>query len=279
MVIWRQFMLESNSQYSTQDCKIFIVQHYPRTNIKNWKRKNKYKNEKGEFVREFIHVDLQVTIIETKDGLKIENMNENNQQSFDSKIDYTVYLNKDIMDNELLLTSIQNKTPRYIGNDHYEHFKHILNHGIIMQDAMPQTALMLSKKIDFQEKVLLDQYLLDKVIHYTAHQLIHFYELDEEYMTHHCSQDNFFDSLPDMIHIIKMVKSAYEQNKMPLVVNKKTVNDCLNAMSEINDMMDGEPKLMRKSKQKMQELKSLLKELYHIEPSNQAKNNTKNKIF
>lgn len=57
--------------YTTEDCKAFLLQHYPQTNEKGWKRTSKRKVD-GEVQRTFIHTDIgEVIIAETNQGLVI----------------------------------------------------------------------------------------------------------------------------------------------------------------------------------------------------------------
>ncbi len=61
------------SKITTNDCKDFLIKIYPETNIKLWKRINKYKDENGFVCREFNNPSVgDVILIENNETLQIK---------------------------------------------------------------------------------------------------------------------------------------------------------------------------------------------------------------
>ncbi len=70
------------SKITTEDCKNLLQQSYPDLAIKSWKRIKKYKNEQGEWCRDFEHTTgLNITLIEHNGSLKLGNNVELNVSS------------------------------------------------------------------------------------------------------------------------------------------------------------------------------------------------------
>lgn len=60
------------SKITTEDCKLFLLDLYKDKKVVNWKRIRKFKDENGEFCREFKHSDgMSVTLIEKNGQLSV----------------------------------------------------------------------------------------------------------------------------------------------------------------------------------------------------------------
>lgn len=57
------------SKITTQDCKQFLIEHYEDSNVSDWSRTKKYKNEHGFWIRDFINKKTQETVaLKEQDG-------------------------------------------------------------------------------------------------------------------------------------------------------------------------------------------------------------------
>lgn len=240
--------------YSTEDCKNFLIQLYPNTNKKDWKRVRKYKNENRQVARDFVCGNIKQTIVETIDGLQpyIQSV----IQQLVLPTNYKDYLNKD--DSEITIAGENEHKNTHLTND-FDKFKHVLRYGIDWDLEEGSRSLFdFSKNIDFNLIVLQNKTILDYTVLYVSGMLDFFYSLDETYIPHHCSENSFHDSVPDLINVLTKIKKAYISNSMPLIVNKKYISSCFSSMNEIKDLMDEEPDVLKKANNELKKLEQLL---------------------
>lgn len=77
------FDISHIKKLETSHCKDYLIQQFPHTEIKEWKRKTKYKNSNKESVREFEHSVYGIVILTEANGsLLIETKDENTSKNF-----------------------------------------------------------------------------------------------------------------------------------------------------------------------------------------------------
>lgn len=224
--------------YTTEDCKKFLIEQYPDTQEKKWKRTKKYKDESGVVCRDFSYgEEYTVTLQETTHGL-IEKQNmeyivENNLPArFDS-----VSISQMLFGGELSTIN---------PSDSYEKkFLHVLENGIDWQASEgKRSAFDFAKNIDFikftkdcdSKGINLANNFLDHV--YASIMFI--FEMDETYMPHHITTKGFDDSYLDLLEIQRKIENGYNKNQLPIILKRETINGVLSTIEETRSMMDCE---------------------------------------
>lgn len=246
--------------YSTDDCKNFLIQLYPTTNKKNWRRTRKYTNEQGQVARDFICEHIHQTIVETPLGLQAYTQPVPKLLALPNN--YEDYLNQE--DAEMTLFGDNPNTNTHLTND-YEKFKHVLRYGIDWN--LPEgsrSAFDYAKNVDFKSVVLQDKAVLDYTVLYTSGMLSFYLDLDETYSPHHCSTDNFHDSVPDLMNILIRIKEAYTAHSMPFIVHKAYVDSCFKTIDDLKYIMSEEPAIIKKANSELNKLKKFLLSLQAV---------------
>lgn len=244
--------------YTTDDCKNFLVSLYPNTEKKSWKRTRKYKNTQGVVLRDFDYPNgLTQTLVETASGLmreedymngvSVKQSNASAYEQFIDRIGLSSHLFGGAMTSNTHLT------------DNLAKFLNVLEHGIDWQAPEgKRSAFDFSSQLDFKEVVKTHPDILQQTVTYTNYAISFICELDETYMPHHCSRIGFDDSVPDLINLLEKIKSAYQENKLPLIVNKRDVKETLAVMQDIQDIMCEEPEMIEQAEKSLDKMRALL---------------------
>jgi hypothetical protein len=242
------------SEFSTEDCKKKLMELYPQTQAKFWKRTKKYKNDENQWQRDFDYTlaghEFSASLKEAGDilvevshqALQKDNGNSNTLSPVLLRVigNTVTDLSRFLMGThveEALQDSFTSS------NAAEEHFLLILEKTINWNQAKDERSTFdFSQKIDFNSFVLSCHNqginLLQSYVEYIANQIMWFMDQDETYVPYHMGTDNFDDSLPDMVKVLTNIRSGYEQNNIMVTLSQESVVKVINNMKEAKEFLE-----------------------------------------
>lgn len=242
------------SEFSTEDCKKKLMELYPQTQAKFWKRTKKYKNDENQWQRDFDYTlaghEFSASLKEAGDilvevshqALQKDNGNNNTLPPVLLRVigNTVTDLSRFLMGThveEALQDSFTSS------NAAEEHFLLILEKTINWNQAKDERSTFdFSQKIDFNSFVLSCHNqginLLQSYVEYIANQIMWFMDQDETYVPYHMGTDNFDDSLPDMVKVLTNIRSGYEQNNIMVTLSQESVVEVISNMKEAKEFLE-----------------------------------------
>lgn len=96
---------------TTEDCKDFFINQFPHTEVKDWERISKKKNDNGLWVRKFVNSKsfIECSLLEENGNLSIfDNASNQVTQTSASPHDFTFVLYRDDPNNDWGLNASSN---------------------------------------------------------------------------------------------------------------------------------------------------------------------------
>ena len=222
------------SEFSTEECKRKLVELYPETQAKLWKRVRKYKNEAGQWEREFIYPKPDIrTILQEKDNTLIE-IQPSLVLETNSDLPRILFGSQGVP--EVLSIVYQNANPAE------EKFLTVLEKTIDWDSAEKNRSTYdFSKNIDFNQFVFNchkhNINLAQSYMSYIETQLSFFSDLDETELPFHLNSREFDDSLPDMLEVLDKIKSGYQANVIMPVISAEMIQNVFRTMESVKDFL------------------------------------------
>lgn len=220
--------------HNTDDCKEYLVKHYPHTKKSEWKRVRKYKDNLGNECRDFNNTthNHQISLKSTYYGLyefvSVDILNAQQPKVYDQ-----VSLHERVFGGGA--TEINKKA------SNEEKFLHILKNGINWEeDQGNRAAYDFAQNIDFNSFVLSHKYLLRDYLEYMYGATMFALDLDETYMPNQISAKGYDDTFIDLLEVLTNIVQAYTYNNLRLNGNKDVVININNTMANVKSMMDCE---------------------------------------
>lgn len=206
---------------STDDCKKKLIQLYPDTSEKGWKRTSKYKNSQGLWDRIFKYSDGRETILQ-EDG---DNLIEIQSVVLTPSIATIIISTNMTMERELFgVAGVEVLNTPYTSPNRAEiDFLLVLENSTNWNNPdKSRSSYDFAKLIDFKDFVQRCESQNIQLLHsyqeYIAYQIYHLYSLDEDSWSD-ISVPNYDDSMADLKDVIKRIKQGYLDNGLLTVLN------------------------------------------------------------
>jgi hypothetical protein len=240
------------SEFSTEDCKKKLMELYPQTQAKFWKRTKKYKNDENQWQRDFDYTlaghEFSTSLKEAGDILvevSHQDLQKDNGNTLPPVLLRVIGNTTSDLSRLLMGTHIEETLQDSFtsSNSAEEHFLLVLEKTINWNQAKDERSTFdFAQKIDFNSFVLSCHNqginLLQSYVEYIANQILWFMDQDETYVPYHMGTDNFDDSLPDMVKVLTNIRSGYEQNNIIVALSQKSVAEVIGNMKEAKEFLE-----------------------------------------
>lgn len=240
------------SEFSTEDCKKKLMELYPQTQAKFWKRIKKYKNDENQWQRDFEYTqagyEFSVSLKEAENILIEVNSQVSREEDTHTISPLALRVIGNIgrdLSRLLMGTNMEEKLQDSFSsiNPFEERFLLVLENTINWnQPKDARSTFDFAQKIDFNSFVLSCHNqginLLESYVGYIANQIIWFMDQDETYVPYHMGTDNFDDSLPDMVKVLANIRSGYEHNKIIIPLSQESITEIMDGMKEAKEFFE-----------------------------------------